>query len=66
MINAKGQWARGDVNALLTTQNGSYEAPAFNLTDTDGGTEDLQDRCASRRCKNKSVMNCQLRALDFC
>ncbi|WIA30000.1 hypothetical protein OEZ86_000097 [Tetradesmus obliquus] len=44
LINARGQWTRGGAEGLLTTQNGSYTAPAFNLTDMDGDTDDLQDR----------------------
>jgi hypothetical protein len=44
LLNARGQWARGVAAKLLTTQNDSYAEPAFNLTDSDGDIEDLQDR----------------------
>ncbi|WIA09932.1 hypothetical protein OEZ85_010145 [Tetradesmus obliquus] len=44
LINTRGQWTCGGAEGLLTTQNGSYTAPAFNLTDMDGDTDDLQDR----------------------
>ncbi|WIA23364.1 hypothetical protein OEZ85_000127 [Tetradesmus obliquus] len=44
LIHARGRWSRQSAEPLLTTQGGRYPAPAFNLTDTDGDTEDLLDR----------------------
>jgi hypothetical protein len=44
LVRARGQWARGGASNLLTTQDGAYSHPAFNLTDMDGDTEDLQER----------------------
>lgn len=32
LVHSRGQWARGGTDNLITTQDGTYDAPAFNLT----------------------------------